>query len=103
MLLDSLKTKQQELGLSDREFAEKLGVPRVTWTCTRLGYKRIGETILVAVVRAFPELEREVLLFVRRGELIGVSSGPKGARRWSRGSVSRDAHNREPLRVHHPS
>jgi len=82
MLLDSLKTKQQELGLSDREFAERLGVPRVTWTCTRLGHKRIGETMLAAVARAFPELDREVLLFLRSGEPLRADGELAGSRRW---------------------
>lgn len=101
MLLDSLKRKQQELGLSDREFAERLGVPRVTWTCTRLGYKRIGETMLVAAARAFPELEQDVLLFLRRKEPIGSNTEPRGAPRWSQGSVSLHAGRTRLLRVHH--
>lgn len=55
-LIDELKRRQRDHNWIDREFAAELGVPRSTWTATRLGLKRPGRRLYQGVLRRFPEL-----------------------------------------------
>lgn len=64
MLLSRLVERQQEIGLSDREFADVLGVPRSTWQLTRTGVKPIGGRVIVAVIKRFPDLRPEAVSFL---------------------------------------
>lgn len=64
MLLDKLVGRQHDLGLTDREFADELGVPRSTWQLTRTGVKPIGHRVIVAVIRRFPELRQDAVSFL---------------------------------------
>lgn len=65
MLLEVLKSKQRQLELSDAAFARRLNVTRQHWQMTRTGDLQISERILRGVVGAFPELQADVLLFLR--------------------------------------
>lgn len=51
MLLAKLIAEQGRRGLRDRAFAELLGIPRTTWTLTRLGHKPLGARVARAALR----------------------------------------------------
>jgi predicted transcriptional regulator len=68
MLTESLKAKQRELELSDGAFARRLGVSRPLWVAIRSGQRPVGLSLLRGVVRAFPDLEAEVLSFLQGDE-----------------------------------
>lgn len=63
-ITEILKAKQRESGASDSEFARVLGVPLSTWKHTRLGRRRLANTIARAAMRAFPELTPQVVSFL---------------------------------------
>lgn len=64
-LLEALKQKQVEAGLSDVGFARSLGVSRSLWYFTRRGEMGIGEKVLHGTLWAYPDLNREVLQWLR--------------------------------------
>lgn len=63
-LLDKLKEKQAQERLSDHKFADKLSVSYQLWQMTRTGSREIGLAILRGILRAYPELYRDVLIFL---------------------------------------
>lgn len=63
-LIEKLREIQTREGLSDYKFADKLGVSHQLWQMTRTDKREIGLTILQGTLRAYPELSREVLLFL---------------------------------------
>lgn len=63
-LIDKLKELQAREGLSDYKFADKLAVSPQLWQMTRTLKRDIGLVILKAVMRAYPELYRDVLIFL---------------------------------------
>lgn len=63
-LLEKLKEIQDKEGLSDYKFADKLGISHQLWQMTRTGKREIGLTILQGVRVVYPELDRDVLLFL---------------------------------------
>ena len=67
MLLDKLKLKQGQL--SDYQFADKLDISHQLWQMTRTGKREIGLVILKAILKAYPKLDRDVLIFLR-GEVV---------------------------------
>lgn len=66
-LVETLVERQQRMDLSDRAFAARLGVSRSTWTRVRLGDRRPGERLLSGVMRAFPSLTEDCLVYLRDG------------------------------------
>lgn len=60
-LARKLIEKQDELDLSDREFARKLKVSQPLWTMTRRGKIPVGIRVLRGTVREFPTLGDVVL------------------------------------------
>lgn len=64
MLLEMLKAKQQDQGLTDKAFANQLGVPRSTWTHARLGTKPLGRRIALAAAEAYPDLVPAAAIFL---------------------------------------
>lgn len=60
-LLQRLISLQDELDLSDRAFAARLGVNHALWNQTRLGKMTLNDTVLAGVLRAFPDLEEQVM------------------------------------------
>lgn len=70
MLLEKLKLKQGEL--SDYQFANKLGISHQLWQMTRTGKREISSVILRATTRVYPELDQDVLIFLR-GDVVSPS------------------------------
>lgn len=65
ILLGKLIQLQKDSGLSDYKFAASLGVERVVWYSTRKGGRPIGKTLLKAIVQTYPELNADVLDYLR--------------------------------------
>lgn len=63
-LILKLKSLQITKKLSGHKFADKLGVSHQLWQMTRTGKREIGLTMLKGIVRAYPELNRDVLIFL---------------------------------------
>jgi len=63
-LLEKLKELQAKEGLSDYKFADKLRVSHQLWQMTRTGRREIGLAVLQGALRAYPELNRDVLFFL---------------------------------------
>lgn len=55
-LIKELDAKRHELGMSDTEFAHKLGVSKATWSFTKSGQYMIGDKIAGSIALHFPEL-----------------------------------------------
>jgi transcriptional regulator with XRE-family HTH domain len=64
-LVETLKAKQEELGLDDRDFAGRLGISRPAWSMIRTGQRQPGEKVLAGVMRAFPSLGEDCLVYLR--------------------------------------
>jgi len=64
MLFQKLLDKQEQLGLSDREFANLLKIPRSTWQLTRTGVRPMGRRVAIAAMQTFPDLAPDVALFL---------------------------------------
>ncbi len=65
MLLETLLQKQRDLGLTDAQFAAELQLSRPFWTNVRKENRRITVAVLRATLKRFPELEPEVLDFLK--------------------------------------
>jgi DNA-binding XRE family transcriptional regulator len=48
--------RQKDLRLTDQQFADRLGVPRTTWTALRLERYRVSLSVAKKAVAAFPDL-----------------------------------------------
>lgn len=55
-LIQALLAEQTRLGLSQEQFAEKLGINRSTWNWVRGGVNNPGLRVLSGIVKSFPEL-----------------------------------------------
>ena len=64
MLFQRLLDRQRQLRLSDRQFANLLGIPRSTWQLTRTGVRPVGRRVAVAALQTFPDLAPDVALFL---------------------------------------
>jgi len=64
-LVDELIKRQKADGLSDGQFATKLGISRPLWWQVRSGHILPSRLFLQAVTRAYPELEPELLEEIR--------------------------------------
>ena len=79
MLIELLQARQRELGLSDGAFARRLGVSRSLWIAVQSGQRAVGLRLLRGVVRAFPDLDDDVLAFLReRGRHPKQDAGDPG-------------------------
>ena len=67
LLLEKIVQIQRDAELSDYTFADLLGIDRVTWYTTRKQKRPIGITLLKAVTQTYPELDADVLDFLRCG------------------------------------
>lgn len=52
----------------DLKFAQRLKVSRSLWLQVKKGTKGIGRTLLTGIINAFPELEPDVLEFLRNNK-----------------------------------
>ncbi len=64
-LVSQLADRQDELGLNDTDFAQQLEISRPLWWMTRSGDRRINVMLLSGVAKAFPDLDDNVLAFLR--------------------------------------
>jgi len=62
-LLEKLKGKQTQEGLSDYKFADKLAISHQLWQMTRTGKRDIGFAVLQGTIRAYRDLIPDVLIF----------------------------------------
>ena len=67
MLLERLRALQAERGLSDRQVADAMGIPRSTWQRTRAGDLPMSERVARAARTLFPQAEREITMFLLYG------------------------------------
>lgn len=74
MLLQRLRELQAQRRLSDREVAQRIGIPRSTWQRTRAGSLPMSERAARAARTLFPEAEREITMFLLYGEDGGNAS-----------------------------
>ncbi len=64
-LVEILADYQANQHESDGVFARRLGVSTELWRVTRSGLRNIGITLLKGVLKTYPELEGEVVFFLR--------------------------------------
>lgn len=65
VITEKLKAKQDESGLSDAAFAEKIGISRQLWAFVKTGKREPGMTLLSAVMNIFPDLTLEVMEYMK--------------------------------------
>lgn len=65
-LLATVRAKQLELVETDQAFAARLRVSKACWIKSREGHMPLGMAVLCGTVQAFPELQIEVLQFMRQ-------------------------------------
>ncbi len=53
--------KRQRTGETDTEFSQRLGIPRSTWTNTRLGIVPLGPRVVRAALAIWPDLRESAL------------------------------------------
>lgn len=78
MLIHSLIEKQRAEHLSNTEFAQRLGISRALWDLVRTGKRGFGEKTLSGIVRAYPDLIPELLLFPRGEDEAKGKRGKRG-------------------------
>jgi hypothetical protein len=64
-LVESLQERQRTLGLTDTDFATMLDMSRPMWSLVRSGKRRLGPDALGAIMRRFPELASDCLIYLR--------------------------------------
>lgn len=64
-LIESLQKRQHREGLRGSEMAERLGVSSAYWSRLLVGQRGIGLALIQGIVRAYPDLAPEALLFLR--------------------------------------
>ena len=68
ILVSALLAQQSALGFNDSKFAIKLGIARTVWVQAKQEQRPIGLTLLRAVARTYPELNKEIIDFLRDGD-----------------------------------
>ena len=63
-LIETLREKQKELGLTDARFSELLGVSRPTWWLVRDGRRNPGVRFLRGVIKEFPDTREAVYGYI---------------------------------------
>lgn len=64
-LVEKLKIEQTRRGATDAEFAELLGITRQMWIMIKQRQANPGLAVLQGVLRAYPEMKKEVLAYIR--------------------------------------
>lgn len=81
MLLKKLRQRQEEVGLSDTAFAKQLGISQQLWNAIKLGTRQIIKPpLLTGILKAYPELSRDLIIFLSNGvdvSTISVETPPK--------------------------
>lgn len=65
LLLDKLIEKQRELQMTDKEFSTEISISRPLWTSTRNHTMPIRDKTIRGVLKRFPDLKEDVLIFLR--------------------------------------
>jgi len=65
-LIEQIKAKQIELGLSESEFAKKLGISRALWFLIKKGERQPGFKFIQAIIKKFPDLQLAVYQYLAR-------------------------------------
>lgn len=58
-LVVQLRAKQEEMGLTNQEFAARLGVHRFHWIRTKMGERGVGRSIRLGALIAFNLVDEE--------------------------------------------
>jgi len=66
-LLDIIRIKQRESGLPQHEFAKKLGISKMMLWLVFNERRDMGRKFLSGIINCYPELQPEVLQYLRRG------------------------------------
>lgn len=81
MLLKKLRQRQEEVGLSDTAFAKQLGISQQLWNAIKLGTRQIIKPpLLTGILKAYPELSRDLIIFLSNGvdvSTISVETPPE--------------------------
>lgn len=64
-LLDRICDKQKALMFNDSQFSKHIGVSRNTWVQIKLGYRKVGLTLIRALSRSCPEFDPLILKFLK--------------------------------------
>jgi len=65
-LLEKVIEKQNEKHLNNSQFSRLIGISESMWRSIRNGDRLIGDKTLNGIIVAFPELDREILAYIRR-------------------------------------
>jgi plasmid maintenance system antidote protein VapI len=60
-MLSQLIQKQKEIGATDQEFAEIMGVSSKLWNFIRNGHRRLTERTIIKAATSFPDLRETAL------------------------------------------
>jgi len=63
-LIEQLKSVQLREGLIDREFAESIGIHRISWVRIKTNHAGMGRKFLQGVRQAYPELKDNIDIFL---------------------------------------
>jgi transcriptional regulator with XRE-family HTH domain len=69
-MLTKLLSIQTDLGLNDRQMAERLGVSRSAWNMIRNERIPLTDRVQMAAARAFPELRADLLAQVTQDDVL---------------------------------
>jgi hypothetical protein len=70
-IVERLKAKRRELELSNADFARRLGIPRLQWRAMQSGVWTSPDMFLLRrVARAFPEMDGDVLGYLRGEDVV---------------------------------
>lgn len=63
MLINKLKERQHQEGLTDSAFANKLRISRQLWGMIKKNGNPIGSKLITGIIREYPELTVDVLVY----------------------------------------
>lgn len=66
-LIEAIEERKRALGWTDEALARALGVSRPLWSQIRSGKRRLTLDVVCGILRAFPDLEEQVLAFLKEG------------------------------------
>lgn len=66
-LIEVVEERKQALGWTDEQLARVLGISRSLWSQVRSGRRRLTLDVVCGILRAFPDLEEQVLAFLKEG------------------------------------
>lgn len=66
-LIEAVEERKRMLGWTDESLARALGVSRPLWSQVRSGKRRMTLDVVRGILQAFPDLEAQVIAFLREG------------------------------------